>query len=151
MTLIDVKRFFSEKMDWNRITAECIQRKHIKLLRQIALHRKASITKRNLDLPLTTRHIFESRCPEMLHLRIDFVDADVISRTTVCCQRRRSESDKSDATASRGECIHRQADAAGFAVVSRRPCRSLGVDELQTVSDAAVLKQIMMFFRIIAP
>src|SRR5262249_2096065 len=87
----------------------------------------------------------------MPDLRIDFVNADVISRTPVCCQRRRSESDQSDAPVSRGECVHRKSDAAGFAVVSRRPCRSLGMDELQSVSNVPVLQQIMMFVRIVPP
>src|SRR5712671_2442802 len=112
MALIDIKRLFGQKMNRNGITAECVQGEHIKLLRRIALHRKPSITERNLDFALTTRRILESRCREALHLRIDFVDVDVISRAAVCCQRRCSQPDKSNATASRVECVYRQTDAA---------------------------------------
>ena len=92
-------------------------------------------------------------CRERLQARENINVGWIGRRTIVCCSVSCAKQIRSGqfTTQSSGKRAHRQSDAAGFAVVSRRPCRSLGIDELQSVSNVPVLQQIMMFVRIVAP
>src|ERR1043166_3345273 len=55
VALINLERLFRQKMNWDCVAAEGVQREQVKLLGRLALHRKPRIAHDDLNLGRTVR------------------------------------------------------------------------------------------------
>ena len=108
---------------------------------RLAFHGEASVAKCDFDLGGAELEIGETRVGETLDFGVDVVDVKKIVGSGKDAERAGAETDDTKAAGGGWERVDGQGDAAIRPVVTCGPAGLGGVNELDAVSNAAVLKE----------
>src|ERR1041385_181820 len=83
MPRIEQEGFPSQKMNRDRVTAESIQRNHVKILGRLIFHRKPGIAANDFDLSQAIGEIGETGCRQPANVGIDFIYPKVVTYSAI--------------------------------------------------------------------
>src|SRR2546425_7776667 len=102
----------SQQMHRNGVAAECVQRQQVETLRPLPFEGKPGVAQDDFYTARAVGQILEPRSGKAADFRVNFVDAQGISGSTVSRARAGAEPDQTDAPGTWRERAYGQAQAA---------------------------------------